>query len=167
MSVSSFSGCGHGRYLHINKTVFKVGSDVCAPLVSIAASKCDDDVMVCDNLQLPYRSASRIAFKLMLSLKDVELKFVCFRSDRLVLTLLCLWAFSITLVRHNVAWRRCRSLRGLWFRVGSCSCVCGRSNRRSERLVVKKFCEQTDQPTKLICENPFASNDGIDFRSFL
>ena len=73
-----FSGCGHGRYLHINKTVFKVGSDVCAPLVNIAASKCDDDVMVCDNLQLPYRSASRIAFKLMLLLKDVELYFVFF-----------------------------------------------------------------------------------------
>ncbi|OWF48956.1 uncharacterized protein LOC110452444 [Mizuhopecten yessoensis] len=48
-------GCGSGRYLHINKSVFKVGLDICCPLVESAGTK-GHEVLVADNLKLPFRS---------------------------------------------------------------------------------------------------------------
>ena len=52
--ISHFTGCGHGKYLGINSTLLKLGSDRCEKLVEIAANK-GHEVMVCDNLHLPYR----------------------------------------------------------------------------------------------------------------
>ncbi|XP_060084331.1 uncharacterized protein LOC132563605 [Ylistrum balloti] len=48
-------GCGSGRYLHINKSIFKVGLDICCPLVESARTK-GHEVLVADNLKLPFRS---------------------------------------------------------------------------------------------------------------
>ena len=50
------SGCGSGRYLHINKNLYKLGSDFCPELVEIA-SQAGHNGMVCDNLRLPYRDS--------------------------------------------------------------------------------------------------------------
>ncbi|XP_037534213.1 probable tRNA methyltransferase 9B [Nematolebias whitei] len=47
-------GCGNGKYLHINKDVFKLGCDVCRPLVDFAWSQ-GHEVQMCDGLHLPYR----------------------------------------------------------------------------------------------------------------
>ncbi|XP_056139744.1 probable tRNA methyltransferase 9B [Lampris incognitus] len=47
-------GCGNGKYLHINKEVFKLGCDVCRPLVDFAWSQ-GHEVQMCDSLHLPYR----------------------------------------------------------------------------------------------------------------
>lgn len=48
------AGCGNGKYLHINRDVFKLGCDVCRPLVDFAWSQ-GHEVQVCDGLHLPYR----------------------------------------------------------------------------------------------------------------
>lgn len=48
------TGCGNGKYLHINRDVFKLGCDVCRPLVDFAWSQ-GHEVQVCDGLHLPYR----------------------------------------------------------------------------------------------------------------
>ncbi|XP_072352930.1 probable tRNA methyltransferase 9B [Scyliorhinus torazame] len=47
-------GCGIGKYLGVNSRVYKLGSDYCSPLVEIA-KRHGHEVMVCDNLILPYR----------------------------------------------------------------------------------------------------------------
>ncbi|XP_078095210.1 putative tRNA methyltransferase 9B [Mustelus asterias] len=47
-------GCGIGKYLSVNSQVYKLGSDYCSPLVEIA-KRHGHEVMVCDNLILPYR----------------------------------------------------------------------------------------------------------------
>ncbi|XP_065343614.1 uncharacterized protein fid [Cloeon dipterum] len=47
-------GCGSGKYLHINPDVFKIGVDRCARLTELAREK-DHEVMVCDNLALPFK----------------------------------------------------------------------------------------------------------------
>ncbi|XP_020373027.1 probable tRNA methyltransferase 9B [Rhincodon typus] len=47
-------GCGIGKYLTVNSQVYKLGSDYCSPLVEIA-KRHGHEVMVCDNLILPYR----------------------------------------------------------------------------------------------------------------
>lgn len=52
--ISYIAGCGNGKYLHINKEVFKLGCDVCRPLVDAAWSQ-GHEVQLCDGLQLPYR----------------------------------------------------------------------------------------------------------------
>lgn len=49
------TGCGSGRYLHINKKIYKVGLDICCPLVEAGRSK-GYEVMVADNLRLPFVS---------------------------------------------------------------------------------------------------------------
>ncbi|ELU13622.1 hypothetical protein CAPTEDRAFT_19467 [Capitella teleta] len=49
-------GCGHGKYLDINKTVFTLGCDRSAPLCSIAQQS-GHSVVVSDNLRLPFRDA--------------------------------------------------------------------------------------------------------------
>uniref|UniRef100_A0A3Q4I825 Methyltransferase type 11 domain-containing protein n=1 Tax=Neolamprologus brichardi TaxID=32507 RepID=A0A3Q4I825_NEOBR len=48
--------CGNGKYLHINKDVFKLGCDVCRPLVDFAWSQ-GHEVQMCDGLHLPYRDS--------------------------------------------------------------------------------------------------------------
>ncbi|XP_006814379.1 uncharacterized protein LOC102805961 [Saccoglossus kowalevskii] len=53
-SIIADIGCGNGRYLPINGETFKIGSDRCERLVDIA-NKNSYEVMVCDNIRLPYR----------------------------------------------------------------------------------------------------------------
>uniref|UniRef100_UPI00398E4E98 probable tRNA methyltransferase 9B n=1 Tax=Pristiophorus japonicus TaxID=55135 RepID=UPI00398E4E98 len=47
-------GCGIGKYLSVNNQAYKLGSDYCSSLVEIA-KRHGHEVMVCDNLVLPYR----------------------------------------------------------------------------------------------------------------
>ncbi|NXT01320.1 TRM9B methyltransferase, partial [Jacana jacana] len=47
-------GCGTGKYLSVNSQVYNLGCDYCGPLVEIARKR-DDEVLVCDNLNLPFR----------------------------------------------------------------------------------------------------------------
>ncbi|XP_008065419.1 probable tRNA methyltransferase 9-like protein [Carlito syrichta] len=47
-------GCGTGKYLKVNSQVHTLGCDYCGPLVEIAREK-GCEVMVCDNLNLPFR----------------------------------------------------------------------------------------------------------------
>ncbi|XP_038063102.1 uncharacterized protein LOC119733804 [Patiria miniata] len=56
-SIVADVGCGNGKYLGINKQIYKVGSDCCSSLVSIA-HRADHEAMVCDNIRLPYRDDS-------------------------------------------------------------------------------------------------------------
>ena len=49
------AGCGNGKYLGVNPRTYKLGSDICSELVTIAASR-GHEVAVCDCLNLPYRS---------------------------------------------------------------------------------------------------------------
>ncbi|KAG5837514.1 hypothetical protein ANANG_G00240100 [Anguilla anguilla] len=53
-SVVADVGCGNGKYLDINEDVFKLGCDVCRPLVDTARAR-GYEVQVCDGLRLPYR----------------------------------------------------------------------------------------------------------------
>jgi len=39
MYIAMFPGCGNGRYLDINPPVFKLGMDVCCPLIDHAREK--------------------------------------------------------------------------------------------------------------------------------
>ncbi|XP_053111951.1 probable tRNA methyltransferase 9B isoform X3 [Hemicordylus capensis] len=48
-------GCGAGKYLTVNSQVYNIGCDYCGPLVEIARNK-GCEVMICDNLNLPFRS---------------------------------------------------------------------------------------------------------------
>ncbi|WAQ99909.1 TRM9B-like protein, partial [Mya arenaria] len=47
-------GCGNGRYMDINKATFKVGIDVCCPLVDFAREK-GHETLYGDNLHVPFR----------------------------------------------------------------------------------------------------------------
>uniref|UniRef100_A0A8C6FIU0 Probable tRNA methyltransferase 9B n=1 Tax=Moschus moschiferus TaxID=68415 RepID=A0A8C6FIU0_MOSMO len=47
-------GCGTGKYLKVNSQVHTLGCDYCAALVEIAQSR-GCEVVVCDNLNLPFR----------------------------------------------------------------------------------------------------------------
>ncbi|KAL6076082.1 hypothetical protein STEG23_029786 [Scotinomys teguina] len=47
-------GCGTGKYLKVNSRVHTLGCDYCGPLVEIARNR-GCEVMVCDNLHLPFR----------------------------------------------------------------------------------------------------------------
>ncbi|XP_077578942.1 putative tRNA methyltransferase 9B [Stigmatopora nigra] len=53
-SVVADVGCGNGKYLDINEQAFKLGCDVCRPLVDFAGSR-GHEVQMCDGLHLPYR----------------------------------------------------------------------------------------------------------------
>ncbi|XP_064158361.1 probable tRNA methyltransferase 9B [Anguilla rostrata] len=53
-SVVADVGCGNGKYLDINEDAFKLGCDVCRPLVDTACAR-GYEVQVCDGLRLPYR----------------------------------------------------------------------------------------------------------------
>ncbi|KAG2456942.1 TRM9B methyltransferase, partial [Polypterus senegalus] len=48
-------GCGNGKYLHINKKSFTIGSDCCLPLVDLARNH-GHEVQICSTLKLPYRN---------------------------------------------------------------------------------------------------------------
>ncbi|KAM5264862.1 LOW QUALITY PROTEIN: putative tRNA methyltransferase 9B [Ctenodactylus gundi] len=48
-------GCGTGKYLTVNSRVHTLGCDYCGPLVEIARNR-GCEVMVCDNLNLPFRN---------------------------------------------------------------------------------------------------------------
>ncbi len=50
-------GCGSGKYLTLNKSNVTLGSDYSSKLVSLAKHH-GNEVMTCDNLQLPYRDSS-------------------------------------------------------------------------------------------------------------
>ncbi|XP_007947071.1 probable tRNA methyltransferase 9B [Orycteropus afer afer] len=47
-------GCGTGKYLKVNSQVHTLGCDYCGPLVEIARNR-GCEVMICDNLNLPFR----------------------------------------------------------------------------------------------------------------
>ncbi|OCT99526.1 probable tRNA methyltransferase 9B [Xenopus laevis] len=47
-------GCGTGKYLSVNSEIYNLGCDYCKPLVEIAKNN-KHEVMVCDNLNLPFR----------------------------------------------------------------------------------------------------------------
>ncbi|XP_015281806.1 PREDICTED: probable tRNA methyltransferase 9-like protein [Gekko japonicus] len=47
-------GCGTGKYLGVNSQVYNLGCDYCGPLVEIARNN-GCEVMICDNLNLPFR----------------------------------------------------------------------------------------------------------------
>ncbi|XP_026049074.1 putative tRNA methyltransferase 9B [Astatotilapia calliptera] len=67
-SIVADIGCGNGKYLHINKDVFKLGCDVCRPLVDFAWSQ-GHEVQMCDGLHLPYRDS---CFDAMLSIAVIH-----------------------------------------------------------------------------------------------
>ncbi|CAG4976019.1 unnamed protein product [Colias eurytheme] len=50
-------GCGNGKYLSVNPSVFAVGGDRCSRL-SAQAHQNNNEVVVCDNLSLPFRDES-------------------------------------------------------------------------------------------------------------
>ncbi|XP_031765016.2 protein piccolo [Galleria mellonella] len=50
-------GCGNGKYLSVNPSVFSVGGDRCTRLAAHARHH-DNEVVVCDNLCLPFRDES-------------------------------------------------------------------------------------------------------------
>lgn len=50
----SLTGCGTGKYLKVNSQVLTLGCDYCGPLVEIARNR-GGEVMICDNLNLPFR----------------------------------------------------------------------------------------------------------------
>ncbi|XP_015432747.1 PREDICTED: uncharacterized protein LOC107188876 [Dufourea novaeangliae] len=50
-------GCGNGKYLSVNHSIFKVGVDRCKRFTDIAREK-ENEVLVCDNLALPFRDES-------------------------------------------------------------------------------------------------------------
>ena len=51
------SGCGSGKYLNVNPSVFNIGSDRCKALAQLSREK-DHEVLHCDNLALPLRDES-------------------------------------------------------------------------------------------------------------
>ncbi|XP_053616209.1 protein piccolo [Plodia interpunctella] len=50
-------GCGNGKYLSVNPSVFSVGGDRCSRLATTARHH-NNEVVVCDNLCLPFRDES-------------------------------------------------------------------------------------------------------------
>ncbi|XP_056407659.1 probable tRNA methyltransferase 9B isoform X2 [Hyla sarda] len=52
--LASAAGCGTGKYLSVNCNTYNLGCDYCEPLVEIGRNN-NLEVMVCDNLNLPFR----------------------------------------------------------------------------------------------------------------
>lgn len=55
-SVYFYLGCGNGKYLGVNDSIFIIGSDICPELVAIATSR-GHTAIVSDCLCLPYKAA--------------------------------------------------------------------------------------------------------------
>ena len=53
----SISGCGSGKYLSCNPLIYNIGADRCKNLTEIAREK-ENEVLICDNLALPYKDDS-------------------------------------------------------------------------------------------------------------
>ncbi|MGH0157825.1 UNVERIFIED_CONTAM: hypothetical protein FKN15_065096 [Acipenser sinensis] len=53
-SQLQYDGCGTGKYLSVNNLIYNLGCDYCSPLVE-KARKQGHEVLVCDNLHLPFR----------------------------------------------------------------------------------------------------------------
>lgn len=54
-------GCGNGKYLQLNHSIYTLGCDICKNLVNIAAdsqTSNKNQLVVCDNLNLPFRLES-------------------------------------------------------------------------------------------------------------
>ncbi|XP_075982166.1 class I SAM-dependent methyltransferase fire dancer [Anticarsia gemmatalis] len=51
-------GCGNGKYLSVNPSVYTVGGDRCTRLTAQARHHNNEQVVVCDNLCLPFRDES-------------------------------------------------------------------------------------------------------------
>ena len=94
-------GCGSGRYLHINKLVYKLGSDICIPLVQYAKEK-GHEVMVADNLMLPYRHGvfdAVVSIGVVHHFSSYERRVQALKELTRVLSpggrlLVCVWAFE-------------------------------------------------------------------------
>nr|XP_022920149.1 uncharacterized protein LOC111428728 [Onthophagus taurus] len=50
-------GCGNGKYLNVNNAIFNIGGEKCCRLSEVAKEK-DNEVLVLDNLALPFRDES-------------------------------------------------------------------------------------------------------------
>ncbi|KAF9898380.1 tRNA methyltransferase, has a role in tRNA modification [Lobosporangium transversale] len=53
-SVGADVGCGNGKYIGVNPSLFMIGSDRSSNLISICSER-GHEAMVCDGLALPYR----------------------------------------------------------------------------------------------------------------
>ena len=51
----SYLGCGSGKYLSLNPMIFNLGNDRCKALTELAREKDNQEVLICDNLALPYK----------------------------------------------------------------------------------------------------------------
>lgn len=98
-SIIIDAGCGNGKYLGLNQKCFFVGCDISSSLISICARR-DNEVLVADTLQLPYRAgffdaAISIAVLHHLSTEDrrrkavLELTRVVCRGGKVLITV---WA---------------------------------------------------------------------------
>ncbi|KAJ3315786.1 Alkylated DNA repair protein alkB 8, partial [Blyttiomyces sp. JEL0837] len=56
-SIGADVGCGNGKYLGVNKELCMIGSDMSKNLIKICKER-GFEAMVCDNLNLPYRSSA-------------------------------------------------------------------------------------------------------------
>lgn len=50
-------GCGNGKYFNMNNTIFNMGGDKCLKMCELAREK-ENEVLVLDNLALPFRDES-------------------------------------------------------------------------------------------------------------
>ncbi|KAL3267018.1 hypothetical protein HHI36_011165 [Cryptolaemus montrouzieri] len=50
-------GCGNGKYLNVNNSIFNIGGDKSRRLITVAREK-DNEVIILDNLSLPFRDSS-------------------------------------------------------------------------------------------------------------
>lgn len=49
-------GCGEGKYLNLTSEAFSIGCDRSSSLCQLAASHKSNQILICDNLSLPFRS---------------------------------------------------------------------------------------------------------------
>lgn len=96
-----FIGCGNGRYLHINKKIYKLGSDLCEGLVNIANQR-GYNTMVSDNLKLPYRDGvfdAAISIAVIHHFATVDRRIQALRELARIIRpggkiMICVWAFE-------------------------------------------------------------------------
>jgi ubiquinone/menaquinone biosynthesis C-methylase UbiE len=58
-------GCGNGKYLQLNQSVYSIGCDICSSLVNTASNQSltNSQLIVCDNLNLPFRLVNKLKFQ--------------------------------------------------------------------------------------------------------